>query len=170
MKQLGTQNQVVQWSYVSHRPYADPFNDVTLDVLITDPAGAQRTIPAFWAGENQWTVRYASPLAGIHEYRTACSDTENPDLHDQAGRIEIAPYEGANPLFRHGSIRVAPDHRHLEHRDGHAILLVGRHLVDGFLTADSLARRLSRTDRRPRGQRVHRHPDRRGAVSRYGAG
>ena len=152
MKQLGTQNQIVQWSYVSHRPYADPFNDVTLDVLITDPAGTQRTIPAFWAGENQWTVRYASPLIGIHEYHTACSDTENPDLHDRAGRIEIAPYEGANPLFRHGSIRVAPDHRHLEHRDGHPFFWLGDTWWMGFsrrirwpedfreLTADRVAK------------------------------
>jgi len=46
----------------------DPFNDITLDVIFTDPAGVRRRVPAFWAGGRGWKVRYASPLVGTHSF------------------------------------------------------------------------------------------------------
>ena len=32
--------------------------------------------------------------------------------------MEVQPYPGANPLYRHGYLRVAANHRHLTHADG----------------------------------------------------
>ncbi|NLF00974.1 MAG: DUF5060 domain-containing protein, partial [Anaerolineales bacterium] len=40
------QNQVAEWAYTSGKPYADPFNEVTLDVVFTGPDGRQQRVPA----------------------------------------------------------------------------------------------------------------------------
>ena len=119
------QNCATEWSYSSGRPYADPFNDVVLDVEVTDPDGEAHRVPAFWAGEQTWTVRYASPKIGAHRYRSICSDAENADLHDQEDVLEVGPYEGDNPVLRHGPLRVSSNQRHLEHRDGTPFFWLG---------------------------------------------
>ena len=119
------QNCVSEWSYSSAKTYADPFNEMDVDVLFTDPDGEVRTVPAFWAGEQTWTVRYASAKVGVHHYRAVCSDTGNPDIHGQEGTLEVRPYDGSNPLLRHGALRVAPDRRHLQHQDGAPFFWLG---------------------------------------------
>jgi len=113
-----SQNRAVEWSYSSGRRYPDPFNEVELDVLFTDPDGEKKSVPAFWEGESTWRVRYASPKVGTHRFRTVCSDESDGDLHGQEGRLEITPYEGGNPLIKHGPLRVSENRRYLEHLDG----------------------------------------------------
>ena len=54
------QNCTVEWSFDSAQTYEDPFNDVQVDVVVSTPEGAEQTVPAFWAGEQTWTVRYSS--------------------------------------------------------------------------------------------------------------
>jgi uncharacterized protein DUF4038/uncharacterized protein DUF5060 len=120
-----TQNCMTEWSYGSGKSYADPFNDVELDVLFTDPDGDTRRVPAFWAGEGAWRVRYASPKVGWHRYRTVCSDASNPDLHGQEGELEVQLYEGDNSLFKHGPLRVSENRRYLEHLDGAPFFWLG---------------------------------------------
>jgi len=112
------QNQMVEWAYRSTRPYADPFNEVDLDVLVTDPQGRTRVVPAFWAGEGVWRVRYASSAPGQHRCVSRCSDAANSGLHEQQDVVEVHPYTGQHPLYGHGPLRVASDRRHLEHHDG----------------------------------------------------
>jgi len=111
-------NRMTEWSFSSTSRYADPFNDVELDVVFTDPEGHARQVPAFWGGENIWRVRYASPTTGVHRFRTECSDKSNEGLHGRQGQLEVSPYEGDNPLHRHGPLRVSGNGRHLEHIDG----------------------------------------------------
>ena len=116
---------MTEWSLASGKAYADPFNDVELDVIFTDPDGEERRVPAFWAGENVWRVRYASPKVGRHRYCTECSDTSNPDLHAREGELEVAPYDGDNSLFKHGPLRVSANRRYLEHLDGTPFFWLG---------------------------------------------
>ena len=105
---IGTdQNCLAESSFASGRRYADPFNDVTLDVVFAQPDGEEHRVPAFWSGEATWRVRYASAKIGIHRYRTICSDESNADLHGREGSLEVRPYEGANPLLKRGHLRVA---------------------------------------------------------------
>lgn len=111
-------NLVVELSFKTEKPHAHPFKKVNLDVVFTDREGTQKTVPAFWAGGDQWKVRYASPVVGTHRYRTQCNDAEDAGLHGIEGRIEIKPYSGQNPLYRHGPIQVSKDRRHFEHADG----------------------------------------------------
>ena len=111
-------NCITEWAYTSGKAYTDPFNDVELDVVITDPDGQELTVPAFWAGDQTWRVRFAPRQIGQYTYRTVCSDAGNADLHGQTGTLMVARYNGDNPLLRRGFLRVAADRRHLEHADG----------------------------------------------------
>lgn len=118
-------NRVAEVSFTSAKDYADPFNQVNLDVLFTTPEGRLLRVPAFWAGGKTWRARYASPLTGTHSFRTDCNDTSNPALHGVTGAVEIKPYAGNNLLFRHGPIRVAEDRRHFSHADGTPFFWLG---------------------------------------------
>ncbi len=118
-------NCASEWSYSSGKAYADPFNEVELNVAVTDPEGRERLVPAFWTGGQTWRVRFASPVVGRHRYRTVCSDETNADLHGQEGELEVTEYEGENPLLRHGPLRVHESKRYLEHADGTPFLWLG---------------------------------------------
>ena len=66
--------RVSEWSLSSSKPYNDPFNDVNVDVVVSGPSGDEKRIPAFWAGEQTWKVRYSPKQPGRHTCRTECSD------------------------------------------------------------------------------------------------
>lgn len=118
-------NRMVEFTFESPTQYQDPFNDVTLDVVFTEPSGGRRRVPAFWAGGATWRVRYASAMTGVHRFQTECSDARNAGLHGVRGEVTITPYTGENPLFRHGGIRVADDGRHFAHADGAPFFWLG---------------------------------------------
>ena len=148
------QNRVVEWGYESGKAYADPFNEATLDVIFTNDIGTWR-MPAYWAGGQEWRVRFAPPQPGTYRFRTECSDDSNPDLHDRTGVLEATPYDGADSLSVHGPIRVAGDRRHFQHADGTPFFWLGDTWWMGFtkrlgwpddfqrLAADRVAKRFS---------------------------
>ncbi|MFO0961184.1 MAG: DUF5060 domain-containing protein, partial [Isosphaeraceae bacterium] len=121
----GFTNVPVEIEYRAARPHADPFGGVTLEVTFIDPEGTSRKVPAFWAGGDRWKVRYASPQAGIHRWRSICNDASDEGLHGKAGTVELKPYAGENPLYLHGPIRVAQDSRHMEQADGTPFFWLG---------------------------------------------
>ena len=118
-------NRVAEISFQAEKSWDNPFLEIELDVVFTDPQERQRTVPAFWAGGDQWKARYASPIPGTHHYRTRCSDRGDEGLHGMVGQIEIIPFSGENRLYRHGPIQVAPDRRHFEHADGTPFFWLG---------------------------------------------
>ena len=122
---LAVARRPAEWSYDSAKTYKDPFNEIELDVVFTDPMGTQQRVPAFWAGNQSWCVRYSPHLPGRYTYHTVCSDGSNPDLHDRSGTLEVAPYQGTNLLYQRGPIRVAADRRHFEHADGTPFFWLG---------------------------------------------
>ena len=119
------QNQTAEWTFTSSRSYADPFNEVELSVRFERAGGAAQLVPAFWAGGRNWRVRFSSPVAGRHHFRTVCSEPSDPGLHGQEGDCQVVPCAGANPLYRRGPIRVAADRRHFEHADGAPFFWLG---------------------------------------------
>lgn len=118
-------NVPLEFTFSARRSWADPFNQLTLDVIFTDPAGKERRVPAFWAGGKNWKVRYASSLAGSHTYRTECSATDDRGLHQRKGRVHLEADRGKNPLHRHGPVRIAENKRHFEHADGTPFFWLG---------------------------------------------
>ena len=110
-------NVMVELTFAATNTYAEPFNEVTLDVVFSDPRGRELREPAFWAGTNIWKARYSSPVVGVHRFRSECPVQKDPGLDGIAGEIEVKPYTGRNPLYVHGPLQVASSHRYLEHSD-----------------------------------------------------
>jgi len=125
VKRYGVQHHTLEWAYTSGHRYSDPFNQVELDVVISDALGHSWRVPCYWAGEQEWRVRFAAPGAGMYTCRSECSDVANPDLHGQESALEIEPYRGNHPLYRHGPLRVSQDRRYLEHLDGAPFFWLG---------------------------------------------
>ena len=121
---FAVQYEVSEWGYVSGKAYADPFNNVELDVVLTSSKGQWR-VPTYWAGGNEWRVRFAPPEAGTYQVTTVCSDKSNPYLHGQASSLEATAYRGNDPLLAHGPLRIAASKRTIEHADGTPFFWLG---------------------------------------------
>lgn len=120
------QNNMVEWSFTSSKAYANPFNEIELDVCFQHSnGGAVQRVPAFWAGGQEWRVRFASPTTGTFNFRSECSDTTDSGLHGIEGCFKVGAYKGKNPLFKHGPVQVAADKRHFEHQDGTPFFWLG---------------------------------------------
>ncbi len=98
--------------------------DIEVDVLFTGPDGQKWRVPAFWAGGNEFRVRFAAPTAGHYTYCTVCSGNDT-GISGQKGELEVVLYEGKNPLYQHGRLQVAKNKRTLEHKDGTPFFWLG---------------------------------------------
>lgn len=119
------QNRPVEMRFISTKPCVDPFNVLQLAAMVTEPDGDPLRVPGFWAGGNEWRIRYVSAKVGRHIYRIEGSDTDHGGLGGVTGHIDVAPYKGSNPLYVHGPLRVAQDRRHFEHADGTPFFWMG---------------------------------------------
>ncbi len=79
----------------------------------------------FCDGGNSFRIRCLFPEPGQWTWQTTCSDASNAGLHNRSGSVEVAPYSGSNPLYRHGDLRVGDNHRFLAHADGTPFLWIG---------------------------------------------
>jgi hypothetical protein len=111
-------NKVIELNFNSMKNYKDPFNEVDLDFKFIKPNGKNIKVPAFWAGGNNWKVRFSSNLIGKHRFESKCSNESDEGLHNKTGEIVITEYSGNNKLYRHGPLKVSDDSRHFEHEDG----------------------------------------------------
>jgi hypothetical protein len=111
-------NCATEWTFTAKQSYADPFNEIELDVIFTGPDGKEKKVPTFWAGGAMWKIRYAAPVVGAWRWRSVCSNPKDEGLHDVEGTLDVALYDGDNLLLRRGPLRVSADKRYLEHGDG----------------------------------------------------
>lgn len=120
------QNHVAEWTFRAEKTYHIPFNEVELTVCF-EPAGGGpvQRVPAFWAGGQTWKVRFASPRTGLYRFHSECSDPADGGLHGQTGELRVTAYTGHSPLYRHGPVQVAGDHRHFVHADGAPFFWLG---------------------------------------------
>ena len=146
----GTQWDVFETSYESAKAYPNAFTEVEVDVVFKQ-GDNQWKVPAFWAGDRKWTVRFAPPTQGKYTYHVECTDKANPGLNGNEQTLSVGAYTGDNPLLKHGFLRVSADKRHFEHADGTPFLWLGdtwwkclckRITWEGFqeLTADRKAK------------------------------
>ncbi|MEA2262577.1 MAG: hypothetical protein QOJ51_5402, partial [Acidobacteriaceae bacterium] len=101
-----TNNGVFEHTFTSQKSYADPFNEVDVDVIFAK-GGESWRVPTFWRGGNQWTVRFAPPTSGEFTYHLESTDKTNSALNGHEARVTLTPYSGNNPLRQHGMLRVA---------------------------------------------------------------
>jgi hypothetical protein len=97
----------------------DPLRSVRLEAEFTAPSGRLYHVPGFWDGGTTWRVRFAPGEVGSWRYSArALHNVSGAALGTASGTLECVPYEGDNPLYRHGPPRMAPNRRHLVHADG----------------------------------------------------
>ena len=125
MNHTATENTVLEIEFHSEGNWPDPYNQIEMDILVTDREGTTIRHPAFWAGGSVWKARVTAPCAGECTYRSVCSEASDSGLHDRRGTLHFVPYGGDNPLLRHGRLQVANDKRHFEHHDGTPFFWVG---------------------------------------------
>ena len=112
-----TAQRMVEWTFESQKTYADPFNDVDVDVVI-NRGGESWRVPTFWRGGSRWTVRFAPPTPGEYTYHLESTDHDNQDLNGHERHITITPYTGTNALLQHGMLRVSANKRYFDQADG----------------------------------------------------
>lgn len=109
--------QVAELAFTGDTDYANPFAELRLQA--TFRLGEHTIVrPGFWDGDRAWKVRFAAPSPGTWQWSTVCSDAANAGLHGRQGTIEIVPYEGDNPNYRHGHVRVSDNRRYFVRSDG----------------------------------------------------
>src|SRR5206468_5934495 len=72
----------------------------------------------FWDGDATFKLRQAFPEPGTWHYKTTATDPSDSGLHNREGDVQVLPYTGTNPLYRHGFLQVSTDRRFLVHADG----------------------------------------------------
>lgn len=116
--QLATSTRVpVEFALRAAGQYADIFNQLEVDAVFTGPGGQTWRVPAFWAGGNEFRVRFAASEPGRYTFRTEAT-ADDSGVGGVEGTLDIASYTGSNPLYLHGRIRAAANGRTLEHEDG----------------------------------------------------
>ena len=144
---------VFETSYESTKTYQNPFTEIEVDVVFQQ-GDKQWKVPAFWAGDRKWTVRFAPPEQGKYTCHVECTDKANSGLNGHEQTLSVTAYTGDNPLLKHGFLQVGADNRHFEHADGTPFFWLGdtwwkclckRMTWEGFqeLTADRKAKGFS---------------------------
>ena len=116
-----------RWEHVltSARRYGNPYADVTLRVRYTGPGGRSLRAYGFWDGGDTFRIRCAFPIVGTWRWETECSDAADTGLHRQRGVVQVAAYQGDNPLYRRGFLKVSDNRRYLAFGDGTPFLWLG---------------------------------------------
>ena len=127
---------VAEAALESARQYDNPFREVAVRVRLTAPSGRQQSVDAFWDGERSWRVRFCPDEPGDWRWESASSDTTDDGLHARAGDLRCVPYEGDNPLYRHGPPRLSDDRRHFSHADGAPFFWLGDTAWSGPMRAE----------------------------------
>jgi hypothetical protein len=122
----GTATQNLYFDQVQiNKTYADPFDEVTMDVTFIGPGGATLTMPAFWDGGSTWKVRFAPLLTGLWTYNTSCSNPLDTGLQNQVGALNCTPYTGNLTIYQRGFLRALPGWRFLFYDDTTPFFYIG---------------------------------------------
>lgn len=116
--------RAVETEFTSAKDYADPFGDVTLDLVLTDGA-IQYTIPCFWDGGRVWKARMACPHAGKWYFETVCSSKSDSGLDGKTGVIECSEYSGELEIYRRGFVTTRAGKKFFTYADGTPFFYLG---------------------------------------------
>jgi len=114
----GQENEVLEWNYISSKARIDPFNEIQLDIHITDKEGKSWVIPAFWGGGQEWRVRFSAPEAGIFKVVSKCTDPTDYRLHGIKMILTVTPSKNTKIPRNHHALQVNSSKKHFEFTDG----------------------------------------------------
>ncbi|MBE7092156.1 MAG: DUF4038 domain-containing protein [Clostridiales bacterium] len=108
----------------SSKEYKDPFNDVDVDLVLTN-GNVTYTIPGFWDGGTVWRVRFVCPTEGTWTYTTQCTDKSNTGLHNQKSTIECTKYKGNLEVYKRGFVKTQENTKYFTYADGTPFFYLG---------------------------------------------
>ncbi len=111
-------------SFESEKVYADPFNDVDVDLLLFGN-GRLYKIPMFWDGGNIWKARFVCPSAGEWHFKTVCTDGENTSLDGRTGKVICSAYSGEHDIYKHGFVTTLSGEKYFTYDDGTPFFYLG---------------------------------------------
>ncbi|MBQ8510768.1 MAG: DUF4038 domain-containing protein [Clostridia bacterium] len=103
--------------------YANPFEDVDLDVIFTC-GDTCMTVPAFWDGGNLWRTRFSLPAPGLWSWEARCTNPGDAGLCG-SGSIRCTEYDGELAIYRRGFIKTTPGVRYFTYADGTPFFYLG---------------------------------------------
>jgi len=123
------ESKIQQWtvfekSWKTTKKYNNPFTDVEVNVIF-EHEDQKWIVPAFWAGDNTWSVRFAPPVTGEFIFYPESSDKNNPDFQRKKQSFMVVPYRSGNYLLRHGFLQISRNKRFFEYADGTPFLWLG---------------------------------------------
>lgn len=133
---------VSQWTahelrFESAREWDAPFWGVDLAIELTAPSGRTFAVDGFWDGGRVWRARVRPDEVGEWRWRSLASDPSDTGLHGQSGSFSCVSYEGPNPVYRHGPVRVADNGYSLAHADGTPFLWWGDTVWNGLIRSSA---------------------------------
>lgn len=117
-----TAGDVHQWgvyeqSLQAKSAWEHPLWDVKVRVNLTAPSGKTQHVEAFWYDAREWRFRFSPAETGRWKWRTECVAGMDAGLSGKEGAFDCTPYQGTNPLYRHGALRIAQTGTFIEHAD-----------------------------------------------------
>jgi len=122
--------KVQQWTtyeitLTSSANYQNPYVDVAVWAVFTNPDNRRIKRPAFWDGGDLWKVRFAPPdTDGVWQWESYSSNANDQGLHGQTGSLHSVPYTGENALIAHGLLKMSKGYRNVVHQSGKPFLVV----------------------------------------------
>lgn len=98
--------------------YANPLQDVRIDIEFSGPGNIKDEVRAFWDGGKNWKVRYTPEETGTYTWKAKSSDASDKTLNAQTGKFTVAKYSGSNPLYQAGEPRLSFDRHYLVQQGG----------------------------------------------------
>ena len=104
--------------------YSAPFYDTDVDMILIGN-GKKYVVPGFWAGENEWKIRFVCPEEGTWYFYTECKDTANLGLNGITGKVNCKKYSGNLEIYKHGFVTTQYGEKYLTYADGTPFLYLG---------------------------------------------
>lgn len=68
---------IFEYTLVNNKTYSNPFKDVSLTAIYTGPDGKKAELQGFYAGENQWKIRFMPDQTGKWKFEAGFSDRKS---------------------------------------------------------------------------------------------
>ncbi len=102
------------------------FNDAWVDVdFIHKDTGIVLTMPAFWNGENIWSVRFAPTKIGLWQYEVKQIKGETLGIDGEKGEFHAVEYSGEYDIYKHGFLKTEPGTKYFMYDDGTPFFYLG---------------------------------------------
>jgi len=121
MKIHAVQNLPVEFGFKINAQRKEKLSALDVDVVFWASNGDKMTVPAYYAGDDEFRVRFAAPEKGKYVFSVVSGSKEKI----VNGTIEVSAYDGANPLYKRGRLKVSANKKYLEHSDGTPFFWLG---------------------------------------------